>query len=186
MVIHTSYNCDQLIKRIGAYSHHTTTVYRLIIISILHQGCVESNISSISVPTNAITPQPTNIPTSVSAPILVIPSTTSTQIPIPTHTSSPVPAGAIAGGVVGGIVLLGAIFALVWYMVRTQKKLANTEPAVEQYNQGVDSPHNYATSPEKTVHEQHRSSHTVEGEFTPHLRYPENPPSANLSIRGNY
>ena len=84
MVIHTSYNCDQLIKRIGAYSHHTTTVYRLTIISILHQGCVESNISSISVPTNAITPQPTNIPTSVSAPTLIIPSTTSTQIPIPT------------------------------------------------------------------------------------------------------
>jgi hypothetical protein len=175
MVIHTPHNLGHLMNRIGAYSRHLTTVHRLTIISI-HQGYVETNISRISVPTNAITTLPTKTPVS---PTRIIPSTTSTQ------TSSSVPAGAIAGGVVGGIVALGAIFALLWYVVRAQSRSQNTEPTIDQHYQGAGSPYNHPISTEKTDHEQRVASPGFE-EPTTYLGDPENPPSANLGVEGRY
>lgn len=176
MVIHTPHNLGQLMNRIGAYTRHLTTVHRLTIISI-HQGHVETNISRISVPTNAITTLPTK--TSVSS-TRIIPSTTSTQ------TSSSVPAGAIAGGVVGGIVALGAIFALLWYVVRAQRRSANTETTVDQHHQDTGSPYNHPISTQKTGHGQRVASSGFEQEPTTYLGDPENPPSANLGVEGRY
>jgi hypothetical protein len=74
------------------------------------------------VPTNALTL------TSASG---TTPSIPVSQTATPSPISSPVNVGAIAGGAIGGVVLLGAIFAFAWYKIRTHGQVNNREPPVE-------------------------------------------------------
>lgn len=54
-----------------------------------------------------------------------------------TQTPSSVNVGAIAGGIVGGVVLLGAIFAFLWYKIRANRRSDSKHPTVEHFS---DSP----------------------------------------------
>ena len=91
-------------------------------------------------------------------------SQTTTTSATPTGSSS-VNAGAIAGGAVGGVFLLGAIIAFAWYKLRT--------PRVPPYynQQGGIVP------AEKTNHGYGQGG--IEGPDSPSLRYPETTTSAN-------
>src|ERR1700738_951366 len=93
--------------------------------------------SSIFVPTDAITAMPssTTSTSSSSSSSSTSPTLTPTTTTLP-DTPSPVNAGAIAGGAIGGVVVLGAIFAFVWYMVGIRRRSDNQQPLVEQRDMG--------------------------------------------------
>ena len=62
-------------------------------------------------------------------------------------------AGAIAGGAVGGVVVLGALVVIAWYMLRRRRQ-TNTRSTVGASNQGPDDDLRY-TAPKERINEEY-------------------------------
>jgi hypothetical protein len=93
------------------------------------------------------------------------------------------------GGAIGGVVLLGAIFAIAWYKIRTYQKSKDTEPAVIPPHEGPegDSPDNYRTEKNHADDTELRypavdDTHMIYSDVDDtRLRYPTDLASGNLS-----
>ena len=94
------------------------------------------------------------------------------------------------GGVIGGVVLLGAIFCIAWYKIKTHQKSNDIEPAVIPSHEGPegDCPDNYRTEKNDEDDTQLRypvvddtpSRYITDVDDT-RLRYPADLASGNLS-----
>jgi len=130
--------------RVG-HSCHQSRVFQLGTISILSHDTGSD--SSIHVPTNAITLEPSTSPTPTPSPTATAtsPNTAAATVvptsatPSPSASGSSINVGAVAGGAIGGVLLLGAVFIFAWYKIRTrpdvppQRNSINIAPEMGQY-----------------------------------------------------